>query len=93
MEYKIEHNQTESRFEIRLEGKIALVDYIKQGDILVVTHTGVPAELEGRGIAAALNKALLEHVRENSLKVRPVCPYTKVYIQKHAEYSDLVAEQ
>lgn len=92
MEYQIEHNEAASRFEIQIEGKLSLVDYIKQENVLVVTHTGVPAELEGRGIAAALTKALLEYVRKNNLKVKPVCPYTKAYIQKHVDYSDLVAE-
>lgn len=89
MEYQIEHNEAASRFEVRIEGKLSLVDYIKQENVLVVTHTGVPAELEGRGIAAALTKALLEYARGNNLKVKPVCPYTKAYIQKHSEYSDL----
>lgn len=91
MEYKVEHNEARSRFEMRVEEKISLVDYMKRGNVLIVTHTEVPAELEGRGIAAALTKALLEYVRSNSLKVRPVCPYTKAYIQKHTEYNDLVA--
>ncbi len=92
MEYQIEHNEAASRFEIEIEEKLSLVDYIKQENILVVTHTGVPAALEGRGIAAALTKALLEYVRKNNLKVRPVCPYTKAYIQKHVDYNDLVVE-
>jgi predicted GNAT family acetyltransferase len=91
MEYQIEHNESGSRFETQVEGKLSLVDYIERGNVLIVTHTEVPAELEGRGIAAALTKALLEYVRNNGLKVRPVCPYTKAYIQKHAEYADLVA--
>ncbi len=93
MEYRIEHNEAASRFEVQVEGKLSLVDYIKQENVLVVTHTGVPAELEGRGIAAALTKALLEYARENDLKVKPICPYTKAYIQKHSEYKDLVSEE
>ncbi len=92
MEYQIEHNEAASRFEVQIEGKLSLVDYIKQENVLVVTHTGVPAELEGRGIAAALTKALLEYVRRNNLKVKPVCPYTKAYIHKHVDYNDLVVE-
>lgn len=92
MEYQIEHNEAASRFEVQIDGKLSLVDYIKQENVLVVTHTGVPTELEGRGIAAALTKALLEYVRKNNLKVKPVCPYTKAYIQKHADYNDLVVE-
>ncbi|NDV94640.1 N-acetyltransferase [Dysgonomonas sp. 521] len=91
MEYNISHNEPESRFETEVEGKLALVDYRKRDNIFIVTHTEVPEELEGRGIAAALTKTLLDYVRDNGLKVRPVCPYTKMYIQRHPEYNDIVA--
>ena len=91
MEYNIKHNELKNRFETEVEGKIALVDYRVNDGVYVVTHTEVPKELEGRGIAAALTKYLLDYVRENGLKVHPVCPYTKVYIQKHQEYNDLLA--
>lgn len=90
MEYKVIHNEAKSRFETEVEGKTALVDYRRRDNVYIVTHTEVPAELEGRGIAAALTKALLEYVRENELKVRPVCSYTKAYLQKHTEYNDII---
>jgi len=90
MEYNIKHNEAESRFETEVEGKIAFVDYRKRDDIFIVTHTEVPSDLEGRGIAAALTKYLLDYVRENNLRVRPVCPYTKAYVQRHPEYNDIV---
>lgn len=91
MEYNIVHNEVESRFETQVEGLTALVDYRKRDSLFLVTHTEVPPQLEGRGIAAALTKALLDYIRENGFKVRPVCPYTKAYIQRHPEYNDIVA--
>lgn len=91
MEHTVVHNEAESRFEVRLGDKIAVVDYHKMNGVyLAVTHTGVPEEFEGQGIAAALTKALLDYARENGLKVKPICPYTKAYIRRHAEYEDLV---
>jgi len=93
MEYNIKHNEAESRFETELEGKLSLVDYRKREGVYLVTHTEVPQELEGRGIAAAMTKALLDYIRENGGRVRPICPYTKVYIQRHPEYNDIVAGQ
>lgn len=91
MEYNIRHNEPESRFETEVEGKLALVDYRRRDNIFIVTHTEVPKELEGRGIAAALTKTLLDYIRDNGLRVRPVCSYTKLYIQRHPEYNDIVA--
>lgn len=90
MEYNILHNEAASRFEVVVEGLLSLVDYKKVNDTFVVTHTEVPKELEGRGIAAALTKALLDFVRASGKKVRPVCPYTKAYLQRHPEYEDIL---
>lgn len=90
MEYNIIHNEAKSRFETEVDGLISLVDYTKRENVLFVTHTEVPIKLEGRGIAAALTKALLDYIRSNGYKVQPICPYTKVYIQRHPEYQDLV---
>ncbi len=92
MEYNIVHNEEKNRFETEVEGLISVVDYKKDDDVLLVTHTGVPSQLEGRGIAAALTKSLLNYIRNNGFKVNPICPYTKVYIERHPEYEDIVAE-
>ena len=90
MEYNVIHNEEANRFEIEIENLLSVVDYTRKGETLIVTHTGVPQALEGRGIAAAITKALLQYIRVNGLKVRPVCPYTATYIARHPEYSDLV---
>lgn len=91
MEYNVIHNVKESRFEISLEGKTALVDYRMRDNMILVTHTEVPAEFEGRGIAAVLTKYLLDYARLNNLKVMALCSYTKAYLQRHNEYADIVA--
>ena len=91
MDYTVIHNEAESRFEIHIEDKVSVVDYVRVGDDhLNVTHTGVPKELEGQGIAAVLTKALLDYARREGLRVRPICPYTRAYIARHSEYSDIV---
>lgn len=90
MEYNVVHNEEESRFETTVDGLLSVVDYRKRDNLLLVTHTGVPTPLEGRGIAGAITKALLDYVRENGLKVRPICPYTKAYIKRHPEYDDII---
>lgn len=90
MEYNVTHNEEKSRFEAEVEGQIAMVDYYRQDNVFVVTHTGVPSRLEGRGIAAAMTKSMLDYIRSNKYKVRPICSYTRMYIQRHPEYEDLV---
>ena len=56
-----------------------------------MTHTGVPAALEGRGIAAALVKEALTWAQAQGLKVDPICSYVRVYIRRHPEWSSLQA--
>lgn len=91
MEYNVIHNPEQSRFEMQIDGLTAVVDYILIENVLNVTHTIVPSELEGRGIAAALTKTILNYARENKLKVIPSCSYTRAYItRKGDEYKDLV---
>lgn len=92
MEYNIIHNEEKSRFETVVEGLLSLVDYRKREDVFLVTHTEVPLRLEGRGIAAAMTKVLLNYIRDNGYKVHPICPYTKIYIQRHPEYESIVAQ-
>jgi predicted GNAT family acetyltransferase len=90
MEYNVKQNEAQDRFEAEVEGMISLVDYRKRDGVLIVTHTEVPEELDGMGIAAALTKTLLDYARENGLKVHPVCSYTKTYLLRHPEYNDIV---
>ena len=90
MEHTVMHNEAESRFEVALDNKVAVVDYRKMNGVyLAVTHTGVPKEYEGQGIAAKLTKALLDYARANGLKVKPLCSYARVYMDRHPEYEDL----
>lgn len=91
MDISVVHNENENRFEAHISGHLAVVDYIRGDDgSLTITHTGVPKELEGQGIAGQLTKVMLEYVKNNGLKVRPLCPYTATYIQRHPEYQDLI---
>jgi predicted GNAT family acetyltransferase len=45
--------------------------------------------LEGRGIGSALIRGVLDIARSEGLKVNPLCPFAKAYIEKHPEYVDL----
>lgn len=84
------HNEPLSRFEAIVDGQTAVIDYIKEDNCLTITHTGVPKPLEGRGIAGAMTKFMLDYAHSNNLMVNPVCPYTQTYIQRHPEYQDIV---
>jgi predicted GNAT family acetyltransferase len=86
---QIHDNLTSSRFETVVDGQLAVLDYRREGNTLVLTHAGVPPPIEGRGIAAELTKAALESARENKLRVVAECSYVVAYLRRHPEYADL----
>ncbi len=91
MKLAVQHAADLGRFQIQVEGQWCVADYRLEGNAMTVTHTGVPSSLEGRGIAAALMQALLEHARVHGFKVRPQCPYAAAYMQRHPETAALLA--
>jgi len=87
----VEHRVAEHRFEAIVEGASCVADYRLVGDVMAITHTEVPPYLGGRGIAAALTQAALDHARAAGLKVRPLCSYARAYMQRHPETLALLA--
>ena len=91
MTLPIEHTPERGRFEVIVEGQMCVADYRLDGGVMSITHTGVPPQLEGRGIAAELMQAMLDHAAANNLKVRPLCSYARTYMHRHPETAALLA--
>lgn len=89
--FDIVHRPEIGRFETHVDGLRCEADYQLDGQIVRMTHTGVPRQLEGRGIAGALVKTALTWVRAQGYKVQPLCSYVRAYIGRHPEWQDLVA--
>lgn len=79
------HNEKQSRFEISLDGSLAVLDYSINGDSILMLHVGVPYEFRGRGVAAIITKAALEYAKSTSLNVVPICSYVQAYLRRNPE--------
>ena len=88
---EVVHRPERSRFEAEVEGLLSVADYRLSDQVMHMTHTEVPAQQQGRGIAAALVSAALAHARSHGLKVNPLCSYVNRYMQRHPETQDLLA--
>lgn len=88
----VTNNSDKKRFEIKVDGYLAVTEYMTPGDKIIFTHTEVPAALEGNGIASLLAKTALEWAKEQGLKVMPLCPYVAGYIKRHPEWKALLLE-
>ena len=82
----------EERFEIRAGGEPAYLSYAEMDGRLYLMHTEVPGVLGGRGLGGELLRAALGHARAAGIQVVAVCPYARVWLRRHPEYADLVAE-
>ena len=89
--YPIDHRPDEQRFQTIVDDQLCVLDYRELPGVLQLTHTGVPDAVAGRGIAAELVKAALDHARAHGLKIEPRCSYVRVYLRRHPENQDLLA--
>lgn len=88
---EVRNNQGESRYELEVDGDIAIAAYQKRGDVVAFTHTEVPPRLEGHGVASALVKGALADVRAHGLTIIPACEFVAAYLARHPEEQDLLA--
>jgi predicted GNAT family acetyltransferase len=87
----VRHAPGSSRFEAIVDGERCRLDYLLDDRVMRIHHTEVPPRLEGRGIAAALTKAAVEHARAEGLRIQPLCGYVRAWLARHPEHADLVA--
>ena len=78
-------NTDASRFELRADGRLAELVYRIRGDRLVLVHTEVPVELEGRGIGGRLVTAAVDWAAREGLTLVPLCPFARDWLERHPE--------
>lgn len=69
---------------------IGEIMYQNRGAYLDIYHTGVEPEFEGKGLASKIATKTLELIRSKGQQIYPRCPYLKSFIDRHAEFSDLI---
>jgi uncharacterized protein len=82
---QVTDNQAESRFEARTDGYLAELLYRLNGKRLVLIHTEVPEQLEGRGIGGALVTAAIDRAVRDGMTVVPLCPFARGWLERHPE--------
>lgn len=87
-------NTDEGRFEIRVDGELAgFADYrVGEMGVVVLPHTEVDPAFQGQGLAGQLVGFALDDIRAEGYRVEPACSYVRMWIQRHPEYADLVAD-
>jgi len=90
MTLAITNNTKKNQFENHFGGKMSVLGYRVDGDTITFTHTEVPKEVSGSGIAGALADTALRFAEASGYKVVAQCAYVASYIKKYPEYEKLL---
>ncbi|RJF96278.1 GNAT family N-acetyltransferase [Noviherbaspirillum saxi] len=95
MNQPILHDNADARrYELIADGNVVgFAQYMVDGDTVTIVHTEILPQHEGKGYGSALARQTLEQVRATNRNVMPACEFIASYIDRHAEYEDLVADR
>lgn len=88
------HEPEEHRYRLAIDGSddAALAYYrIDENGDRVLTHTEVPYEYSGQGIASKLARAVFDDARAGGFKLVLKCPFMAGWYARHPDYRDVVA--
>jgi uncharacterized protein len=90
---EVKNNLDEHRFEIWVGDELAgFTVYARRSGLIDFLHTEIDRGFRGRGLGHQLIATALSFARENSLAVRPFCPYVRAFIAENPGFLDLVPE-
>lgn len=75
------HQPHEQRFIIEQGGATCVLDYRIHGDRVNFTHTFVPSELRGKGLAEQLVRTGLKWAQEEGLRKEASCWYVAKFLR------------
>jgi predicted GNAT family acetyltransferase len=92
MEIQNRNDGKRGAFFIEDEGKeIALMHYTFAGPAkMIIDHTEVNPEYEGKGLGRKLVKAGVDYAREQHIKILPLCPFAKKVFDITPDYADVL---
>lgn len=88
------NNVAQHRYEAHQGDTLAAhIEYSQLANGVLLSHTEVMPEFEGRGVGSALARHVLDSARADAQTVVPACQFIAAYIRKNREYVDLVQPQ
>jgi predicted GNAT family acetyltransferase len=87
---EVTDDHEDSRFEIVIDGSVAELAYRRRADRLVLVHTEVPESISGHGIGGELVRAAVERAAKERLRLVPVCPFARDWLEHHPDVAATV---
>lgn len=82
---KFTDNTAKKRFELQLDGGIAVADYAREGGTLSINRVYVPEELRGQGAAGQIMAEIVKAAEQAGEKIVPVCSYAAAWMEKNGK--------
>jgi uncharacterized protein len=79
----VSDNAAQHRFELKVDGHVAYLEYERTANALTLVHTEVPVEIRGRHIAERLVDAALAIGRSEGRRIIAICPFARAYMRRH----------
>ncbi|SCY74975.1 GNAT family N-acetyltransferase [Flavobacterium caeni] len=92
MDFELLHNEADHQFEFQIDGQTAFVEYFTEGKKVYLTHTEVPASMQGQGIASQLIQKTLRHLKAHHRILVPQCSFVSAYVNEHPEWRSILSE-
>lgn len=84
----------QQRYEILIGGEVAgVLHYRRHDERIELMHTEIEQSFSGRGLASRLASAALADARSRAVPVVATCPFVAGYLDRHPEYTDLLADR
>ena len=80
-----------NRFVLDVSGQEVYILYTEDKNTMDLYSTYTSPQLRGKGLAEKVVLAAFEYAKEKNLKVIPSCWYVRKFLEKHAEYQNLVS--
>jgi uncharacterized protein len=79
------------RYEITADEQLAgFTAYVDRNGQRIFYHTDIGKEFGGRGLGSTLISRALADTRDAGMRVVPVCPFVRKYLENHHEAADIV---
>lgn len=86
--------QDANQITVELEpDQFAVVKYKKDGDVLHITSTRIPDELQGKGFGKVMMESVLPEIERAGYTIVPVCSYVVHYMKRQTQWSNLLADK
>jgi uncharacterized protein len=82
------------RFEIRSDDDpepLAFVGYGLRDKVVLLMHTEVRPDLEGRGIGTRTAELVVDHLRRSGKQAIVGCPFLTAWLRRHPDQQDILA--